>query len=370
MLKGGLGKVSPSNHIKYTQMETDTQKEQKDQKDQRDEKSRIIGKGGYGCVFTPPLPCRRSKSKKLIKKTKVVGKVMKKDDSEIELNIGTLVKAIPGYERYYIVLEEDNCDTKNFQKLRKEYFSNCPTIQSVKNNDLQQLLSKYGGRSLHSISITPSFDFMDSFRHVLEGISKLNNQGICHLDIKLDNLLIDMNGTVRIIDFGISFLGDESTEQTVLEHQFPFSPEYDGFPPELTVQEGLVKGMNLNFAIQQSVIHKRILQTASNLLGMNIYKQQEDLRRFWKADPIWQESGGRLWAKWFQAYWRAWDSWAVGVVFLKLLQKSFLLPSFINTIWKENGTTIKIVLQGLLQTNPMNRLTATEALELLKTSSS
>jgi serine/threonine protein kinase len=328
----------------------------------------LIGKGGYGCAFTPPLKCRKSKiqrQKGQTGHTRVVGKLMRKDDADIELNISTVIKGIPGYERYFIVQEEDKCDTKNFKKIKKTYSSICPPIRDLQDTEMIQLVSKYGGKSLHNISITDSFDFMASFKHVLEGVYKLNKQGICHLDLKADNMLVDIYGTIRIIDFGISFLGDMSTEQTVKEHQFPFSPEYNAFPPELAVQEGIVKGMSVSYAIQQSILQKKIFVTAASLLGLSLRDQENSLRTFWEEDPVWIETRGKTWAKWFRTYWKAWDSWAIGVVFLKLLEKCLLIPSFINGQWAKNRETLVIVLKGLLQANPNLRLTSEEAFKLI-----
>jgi hypothetical protein len=80
----------------------------------------LIGKGGYGCAFTPPLPCRKSKLRlKKNKKTRVVGKIMKEEDAEIELNISTVIKGIPGYERYFIISIRTRYIIKSLSKCRR-----------------------------------------------------------------------------------------------------------------------------------------------------------------------------------------------------------------------------------------------------------
>ena len=42
------------------------------------------------------------------------------------------------------------------------------------------------------------------FRQVVEGLQYCPSKGIVHRDMKLDNLLLDESGTVKICDFGVS----------------------------------------------------------------------------------------------------------------------------------------------------------------------
>ena len=134
-----------------------------------EQRSMFIREGTTGCVFTPPLPCsksRKSKSPTL----RTAGKIIKKKNATNEINISDIIRKIPGHERYFIVQTVDNCSEKNFTHMRKKYESECKIYSKSKNTELMQLLSPYAGTSLRGILIQDSFDFIGSLRHMLEGI--------------------------------------------------------------------------------------------------------------------------------------------------------------------------------------------------------
>jgi serine/threonine protein kinase len=42
------------------------------------------------------------------------------------------------------------------------------------------------------------------FRQIIESIKYIHSQNISHRDIKLDNILIDLDNNIKICDFGVS----------------------------------------------------------------------------------------------------------------------------------------------------------------------
>lgn len=68
------------------------------------------------------------------------------------------------------------------------------------------------------------------FAQIANGLAYAHKNGVVHCDIKPENILIDFEGVVRILDFGIAKLfsqGDESNNEAVQQEEYVFgSPNY------------------------------------------------------------------------------------------------------------------------------------------------
>jgi len=327
----------------------------------REGEPHLLQEGSYGCAFTPALPCKKTKSKQ--SGTRTVGKIIKPEHAKVELSIASLIQGIDGWESYYIIQEKDSCSTANFKRLRKVYAQQCKLYRKTENAGLMQLLSPYGGTPLRLYNIHASFSYMATLRHMLEGVTKLNEQGICHCDLHEGNILVDINDTFKLIDFGAAFLGDSITERGTLLHTYSFSPEFPPQPPEFSIQNGIYQGLTISYSIEDTLAKKKIYTRAQGLLGISIQRQREELQSFWKEQTEW--TGGD-WVQFFKAFWRKIDSWSVGVLFFDLLYKFSIHPS-IKAEWIENRSVIGTILRGCLHSDPRMRLTAREALEILNT---
>lgn len=326
-----------------------------------DPKSKFLFEGSYGCAYTPPVPCKKSKAKG--RKSRTVGKVMKKKNSVYELDISKYIMEIPEHEKYFIAQEKDSCDTKNFEHFRGTYQSTCGIWKKTKSSNLVQLLAPYGGRTLHDYFITENFDYIGKLRHILTAVDKLAKKGICHYDLHDGNILVDPLGNFRLIDFGSAFLGDQLTFDKLWRLQYSFSPQFPPQPPELSVQNGLHQGLSLSFSIQQTLEDKKEFEKMQQQLGLTIEEQKDSMIRFWRQE--FPRIDKKDWTPFFKKFWRSWDPWGVGVIFLKLLWKSSFNPKFIEEVWRPNQNILSAVLKGLLRANPYERLSAESALRIL-----
>lgn len=72
---------------------------------------------------------------------------------------------------------------------------------------VQELLS--GIDLNHKVSKCSILELTELAYQILTGITDIHNSGVCHRDIKLDNMRFDSEGVLKIFDFGISRSGAE-----------------------------------------------------------------------------------------------------------------------------------------------------------------
>lgn len=307
-----------------------------------------IGEGSYGCVYGTPVPCRKEpKSPR-----HVVGKILREKDATVELKISTVLQSVPDWKNYFILQEEADCDASNFARARVTLADDCAIMTRAADSDLIQLISAYGGQTLFDTPIPKSFRVEAALRHMLEGAVRLAAAGVCHYDLHEGNVVVGSGGVLRLIDFGASILGDKTTEKIVRDHQYSFSPDYPPQPPEMSVQNGVVGGENFEVCIRKTIEAKRVFRLAETYLGTSREASRAALRSFWVSSG---EALAGNWVDFYKLYWRKWDSWAIGVMFLSLARRGGIdIPA-----------KLRPVLRGLLMASPVNRLTAAQALAML-----
>lgn len=187
---------------------------------------KVIASGGFGCVFDPALKCMDNK-KNVSDPEKYVSKLMLKDDAEYEYNeinkIRTILKKIPNYKKYFLLDDIHICqpnklnkdDLHNYNKKCGILKKNNISIRNINNNlsKLYSLTMPNGGINIESYIHKLNLNEITSFFYkiiplllnlFIRGILPMNKENIYHSDIKDTNILLDIDFTPRLIDWGIS----------------------------------------------------------------------------------------------------------------------------------------------------------------------
>ena len=175
---------------------------------------KYISSGTYGCAYRPSLKCRGEADRE----PGTISKLMKTRSAIEELSQKRLLEKIdPDFNffvyAYKMCIPEDvrvNDAENNIDTCTVNLGTRVKNRGIQKLPDAQLLIYKDGGEDLSRI-VVPNEDyagFFHGFSYLFAGLSRLNNNGILHLDIKPSNLVgvrqADGSYRLRFIDFGLS----------------------------------------------------------------------------------------------------------------------------------------------------------------------
>ena len=178
---------------------------------------RIIGRGAFGKVniglniLTGRIVAIKSFNKKNLSNEKAKKKILYETDLMRGLYHPAVTKILETFEtdQYFLIIMEyiSGGNLQNFVKKRRK-------------------LSEKTSRIL--------------FRQLIQGIKYIHSKGISHRDIKLENILLDLNNIVKICDFGVGKLTQKG-EKLLDKCGTPvyMAPEiikgdgYEGFPVDI-----------------------------------------------------------------------------------------------------------------------------------------
>lgn len=218
--------------------------------------SKMIGRGSFGCVFRPNIPCKKDikYKKKTIRNKDKVSKIMLQDSTdEIKkeyLNNKKIMKS-KNYKQWAFVWDKvcyppkyinmkklaqiDKC-MKNFKKTEEEY-----------NKSSYMMIGDYGGQTLMEyctkILKKGTFNSQKNFKKaflslfknldsLLIGLCELQKLKICHQDLSYGNIMYK-DGKFYMVDFGLSCsFNDIKSFKKRSYSQLNGSRIYDPYPYE------------------------------------------------------------------------------------------------------------------------------------------
>lgn len=324
------------------------------------EGGKLIGQATYGCVFNPPLTCR----KRQFNKTSV-GKITRISDADREATATSVLKKIKESDDYFI-LPESICTPRIESAQTEKDLSKCKILNQMPLTKLKQISMPYGGIDLHKYELldNQSMSFFVLMKHLLEAGALMLVHGFVHYDIHSGNILVDKFGIPRLIDFGQSFKVSDISLELIAGRWKVLGPEYSAEPPEVTFLTAMDEFNKYSFdeVVSEVMPQKKILNTIEKLLGLPVKKQIQNLASFFKTSKAFQQKD--LVTFW-NLYYPGFDSWAIGIILLDYLKKHMFSYEFVESSeWKLKRVLIVDVLSRMCTTNPKERIDCMEALSM------
>jgi len=209
--------------------------------------------GSYGCVFRPSLKC--IDPMKYPYKDTHISKLMYNDKSvvkEVEEmdNVKEIIKTIPNNDKYFLVMDTNVCDPAKLSDTDLNLFDEkCDlfTDNGINSKNVNSKLSQLklinipdGGMEIddYILKILLNKNEKEKYKSFIKvnssliellnnGIVPINQNGLIHMDIKGNNMLVDDNGNVRLIDWGLASKNNGSTiPDEVTNHTFHYNAPF------------------------------------------------------------------------------------------------------------------------------------------------
>jgi hypothetical protein len=338
---------------------------------QGQEGGKLLDKGVYGCIFQPPLACRKRKGAAARAAApakggpRKLGKLTFSWSVEQEMAVANYFHGNPDAGRYMILPELDTlCAPKPIENQKEKDLSRCSPIDTFGYEDMMQYEMRHGGKAMYNMieEARGHIPFFRIMRQLLEIGAFCTLHGLVHNDLHAGNVLMDKNYNPVLIDFGRSFFGEKLTKAMIEELKAEYAPDLDQCPPESSIEDGLDLGYDLEFIFEDLRTKKPSMIYAERYLGLNRSSQIRELRECWRTSKSMQRGD---WLAFWKVYWPASDSWGMGTLLLWILRKLLFNKEFTESRqWIERGDIVRSVLRGMLHASPRKRMDCVEALAL------
>ena len=322
------------------------------------EGGKIIGKGSYGCVFSPPLLC---KNRDAISKGQL-GKISAILDIKKEIQAAVDLKDKP-YSEFFVLPDTNSlCVPAPLNQQVEPDIDKCEPFERISPKDMLHYEMRFGGQTVRVVSSNPQFhfsflDFMDQILQV--GAALIVNRYV-HNDLHTANVLLN-KGAIQLIDFGRSFSATRITKEMLDGNWTSYGPDFTYEPPDMSLAIALHENVDLEKCIKDMHDQKLSMISLERVLGVSRRDQLLELIQFWNTSKAAQ---GKDWIAYWKSYWPTIDAWAIGAILIDILKSRLVSQEFVQGDWAKHQEIIEGVIKGLLHSSPRKRLDCMEALAL------
>ena len=316
---------------------------------------KLLSEGGFGCVFNPSLNCDGN-----VESEKYVSKIQRNDNSaKNEIKIGKILLSVKEYKSHFAPIisycnidigeikdkDKNKCmlfkkkKTKNYVMMRLDYVDGMEFLQyMVKNANSVQIIN----------------NIINSYNHLLRGLSLLVNKKIIHYDLKGSNILYSEKKKIPlIIDFGLSINMNDIDKLNLNEIFYTYAPQYYVWPLEVHYL-GLIFNVNKEPTTEELKNLAKIY--VENNKGINKIFSPKFLKRYERSCldqlKLYNQMKFDERVKFLMNYWSTWDNYALSITYLRFLRYLAINGFYENSFIKFMG---KLLLQNI-HPNPKNRL--------------
>ena len=240
---------------------------------------KAIAAGTYGCVFKPPIKCADGRKGYEKGVSKLLTNKNAEEEMEVINNVMPILSEIPKNERYFIPNSEMpfyDCkigdfseeDLNNSNVCRNlEYIKNLSSreIQKAKNfirdnkKDFTIIQQADGGLELAKyIEKIDKSLITDNFLQKLNenicdliknGVVKMNEKGLLHLDLKPENMVIDEElPLIRIIDWGFAkYVNNYKNVKDLERNLLAWTIMFNVPPSSILFDKAVINFINTNY---------------------------------------------------------------------------------------------------------------------------
>lgn len=326
--------------------------------------------GAFGCIFKPNIFCNGDvkEESKIKSQQKYLSKVQLADEMSVnEIEIGRVIREkIPIHQQLYATVEQ-YCDVQ-LSNIKDDQKYKCNVINNNKQAKFINMKIPYiNGKIIIDYIVdekeTNLFNlFFNNFKYLLESIHLLSENGIVHMDLKSNNMIVDNIKEIPIlIDFGLSMnvekmIQNGKINETYLREIFyVYGPDYYIWCPEIHFINFLLyhnQSPSLteieSFCDKIIKINKKEFKTFFNENEIGIYKKE--LYAYYKK--FYKKQKTEVILELLQ-YYKTWDLYSISIMFIEMINymtayqngNSLFNKTFHNTFYMN------------LYTNPKKRYT-------------
>ena len=308
--------------------------------------AKLIGQGVYGCVYYPNYTCKGK-----VKKDKYVSKLVRNGKNYVnyEYEIGKIIKKINNYQDNFIIQEKKcNIKTDVFMSIINKN-TDCKigsdTSYSILHSKYIESNTYYN--FLKKNKVTTLKQELLFIYDIFNKITLMGNVNIIHMDLHLDNILIDKNNKLYIIDFGVSlnknkfFIKKKINYKYLINNWFHIDFRYTSYPLEYFFISYIIKH---NLLITNKSI-KFIITTYYENTDKFIFPDKELYIKMAYNFFIKIPKDKDIFITELLSYSNTWDSYKIGIIIVNLYKHLY-------------DESFKDILRLIIHPNPSKRLTS------------